>query len=418
MFNLSTLKNNLRVLTLKSTETLPIVAIFVNTGSKREKFAGQDYLEQGDLREEGISHALEHMVFKGSKTRNTKQIAQDIEKGGGMVNAYTSKEFTCYYSKFLTENLDICFDVLKDFIVNSSLMEEEWQREREVIIQEIGEYEDSEQDVIFTTADSQSFKGSGLAHSILGTRESLKQITAADLKNYLHKFYTADNIIVGIASPLDHEEIVNKVSHTQLNNLHQGLNKLNNIPVKFNPIEPMHIQKSCQEWHVLLRYQAPNFYSEDFYPLNLGINILGDGMSSRLFQSIREEAGLAYSIYASYSSYFEIGQINIYAATGYEHHNRLMELIGLEIDKICRDVTQQELEKAKNTWIVAILASNEGVFSRLEQACYQMFRYDKIISTQERITKIKQISLQQVQEVLTRHLLNKPYNLFTLGNKT
>jgi predicted Zn-dependent peptidase len=300
-YQLTTLKNGLRVASefLAGVES---VAIAVNVG------VGARYESEV---ENGISHLLEHMAFKGTATRSAKDIAETFDAIGGQLNAYTSMELTVYYAKVLKNDAPLAVEVLADIMQNSTFAEHELVREKEVIIQEIAMHRDSPDDLIVDNFDGIAFPNQPLGRSILSTEERVSSYSRQDLFNYMATHYVPSRMIITAAGNIKHEDFVALVEkyfalpeNTPSKNFEQATYQGGDS----------RITADFEQLHLLIGLPTINMHSPDYYALQLYSTILGGGMSSRLFQEVREKAGLAYSVYSMASAYADVGMMSIYAA--------------------------------------------------------------------------------------------------------
>ncbi len=344
---MTTLPGGLRV----ASEFLPgmesvTIAMSIATGARFESET-----------ENGISHLLEHMAFKGTKTRNARDIAEAFDNVGGQFNAYTSMETTVYYAKVLKNDIGLATDILGDIMQNSIFDEEELKREKDVIIQEIAMHRDTPDDLINDYFDDTAFPGQPLGRSILSTEERVSSHTRDDLIRYMQKHYKPARMVLSAAGNIDHESFVTlakKYFHFSDNTA---------APV----CDPAHykggdnrVARDLEQLHLLIGLPAISIHSPEYYTLQVYANILGGGMSSRLFQEVREKRGLAYTIYASGSSYEDCGIMSIYAATAPEKAKELSKIICEEIVAMAKSVSDAEMMRAKNQVKAELLMAHEG----------------------------------------------------------
>lgn len=346
-YQMTTLKNGLRV----ASETLPgvesvAIAVSVGTGARFEHES-----------ENGISHLLEHMAFKGTKTRGARDIAEAFDMIGGQFNAYTSVETTVYYAKVLKDNIDTAADILSDIMQHSVFDPEELKREQGVVIQEIAMHRDTPDDLIHDYFDETAFPGQALGRSILSTEEKVASYTRGDLINYMQKHYRAPRMIVSAAG---------NITHTQLLAL---VDKYFNLPAlpEESDFEPgvyrggdIRVKRDLEQLHLLYGLPAVSVKSPDYYAAQLYSIVLGGGMSSRLFQEVRENRGLAYTVYSSLSAYRDCGLMNLYAATAPEKAGELSGVLCDELANMAKSVSETELLRAKNQLKSDLLMSRES----------------------------------------------------------
>ena len=346
-YQLTTLKNGLRV----ATETLPgfesvAVAITVGVGSRYESEA-----------ENGLSHLLEHMAFKGTKTRSARDIAEAFDNIGGQLNAYTSMELTVYYAKVLAANLPLAVDILCDIIQHSTLDETELAREKEVIIQEIAMHYDTPEDLIVDHFDSHAFPHQPLGRSILSTQKKIAAYTRYDVARYMQTHYVPERMIISAAGNVDHAHFVSLVE--QFFTMPQAP-----LPASF-PKAMYHggdirTEQDLEQLHLIIGLPGIAMHDERYYTLQLYVNILGGGMSSRLFQEVREKQGLAYTVYAMGASYEDVGVMSMYAATSPDKAHALSATLCEQVVHMSAGISEVELLRAKNQLKAELLMSRES----------------------------------------------------------
>lgn len=384
---ISTLKNGLRIITSSNPQLETVsLGIWIKTGSAYEK-----------PEVNGISHFLEHMSFKGTQTRSALEISEAIEDVGGQSNAYTSREFTAYYAKMLKNDAELALDVLADSLMNSTFPEEEVKKEREVVVQEIKQTIDTPDDIIYDYFQENAFKGQALGRSILGPKELVRGFTRETLQNYLKTNYAAENMVVCAVGNIDHEEFV-KMAEQRMETIQP---KTSFVPESQKYIGGFYTEKrNIEQAHVILGFRGVPYSTEQYYPLVLFSTLFGGGMSSRLFQEIREKRGLVYSVYSFTGSHTEDGVFGIYAATGSKDLPTLMPVILEEIKKAGNEkVLQKELDRAKTQIKANMLMSLESSSSVAEVLARQHLIYNRIIPISEMIERIEKVTLDDIQDI-------------------
>ena len=322
---ISTLKSGLRIITANFPQLESVsLGLWVKTGSAYEK-----------PEVNGISHFLEHMSFKGTERRTAKEISEAIEDVGGQSNAYTSREFTAYYAKMLKDDAELAADVLTDSIKNSTFPEEELIKEREVVIQEIKQSIDTPDDIIFDYFQEAAFPNQALGRSILGPAEKVRSFGRETLQNYLNTNYAAENMVACAVGKIDHDNFVKMIE----NRMGDFRTKTSFVPDKQNYVGGSFFEKrEIEQAHVMLGFKGVPYETESYYPCALFSTLFGGGMSSRLFQEIREKRGLVYSVYSFTASHTDDGILGIYAGTGPEELKELLPVVVDEIKKVCNDL--------------------------------------------------------------------------------
>jgi predicted Zn-dependent peptidase len=349
-------------------------------------------------RSAGISHFIEHMMFKGTDNRSAKQIAEDVDRIGGQINAFTGKEATCYYVKTLKPNFSKAAEILSDMLLCSKFDTDEMEKERSVICEEIKMIEDSPEDDACDLICEQVFHGSSLAKSIIGTPSTLKTITPAAIRAYMKKYYTKDNIVISIAGNFDEGEAAGEIGR-----LFAGLPSNKPRDEKdVNAYMPRFRSKvkDIEQSHICLATKGVAMDDDRYYSLILLNNIMGGSMSSRLFQNIREQKGLAYSVYSMNSSFRDDGFYNIYAAVSHDKVKKAVFGILDELGALNRGgVTEDELATAKEQMKGHYIFSQENVNGRMFAIGKNYLLLGKTYSPPEIIESIDKVTLGDIHEV-------------------
>jgi predicted Zn-dependent peptidase len=382
----SILANGLRVVT----DTIPHVetaalGIWVNIGTRHEK-----------AQINGIAHMLEHMAFKGTKTRKARDIAEQIEAVGGYLNAATSREMTAYYARVLKEDVPLALDILSDILLNSVFDPEELERERAVILQEINQANDTPDDVIFDYFQETAFLNQTMGHPILGTAEIIKQIDRDTLLTFMQDHYGASRMVLAAAGNVDHKQIVSiaEKCFAMLNAdapilLEQAL---------YTGGDFRH-QRDLEQVHMVIGFEGIPMDHKDYYTASVLAALFGGGMSSRLFQEIREKRGLVYSIYAFKSSYTDAGLFAVYAGTGPDQVEELIPVICDEINKVTDFIAEEELNRAKAQLKAGLLMGLESTSNRCEQLAQHMLFHGRPISSLEITERIEAVNVEDLKRV-------------------
>tara|TARA_R110002096_G_scaffold435828_1_gene663706 strand:+ start:13425 stop:14681 length:1257 start_codon:yes stop_codon:yes gene_type:complete len=398
----STLKNGLRVVsdTLPNVETVT-VGTWVDVGSRFESAA-----------ENGLSHMLEHMAFKGTEKRSAYDIAEQIENVGGYLNAYTSREHTTYYARLLKEDLELGIDVLGDILQNSTFEQDELERERGVIIQEIGQAEDTPDDVVFDLMQQAAYHDQPLGRPILGTVDLVNNFSRDDLSRYMSGHYKGENMAVVAAGNLEHDAFVNMVenhfSDLELSRDHEKASAI------YSGGEER-LERDLEQVNLLFGFDGMSFSDPDYYASQVMSMILGGGMSSRLFQEVREKRGLVYSIYSYMGSYVDGGTFGIHAGTGPDQVAELVPVVAGEIHKLASELSEPEVNRAKAQIKAGILMSLESTTSRMEQLGRQQMIFGRHIPREETLEKIDQVDTKAVMNCASRILKAGNLSLGAIG---
>lgn len=396
------LPSGLRVIT-DTVNTVESVAIgaWVDAGSRHE-----------DMEVNGIAHMTEHMMFKGTPTRSAQRIAEEIEDFGGHVNAYTSRDVTAYHIHALKENLHQATDIIADLIINSNMPDEEVERERHVVLQEIGMTIDTPDDLVFDLHQECAFPDQPLGAPILGTVEIIKNMSRDALMNNVANNYTANNMVVSAAGNLDHDELVAYVAE-QFDNCPKGNKKRAMLTSEYKGGE-LRQERESEQSHIILGFQGISRHDDDYYAMTLLSSILGSGMSSRLFQEIRERRGLAYSVFSYHYAYQDNGMFGIYTGTGPDDLPELIPALCSELLRISDDAAQNELDRAITQVKSTTLMGQESMMRRINSQAKHLIYHDEIIDIHERITKIEAVTLDDIKNVARRVFATKP-TLTALG---
>lgn len=393
---LTTLPNGLRIVSSSRPEIETVsLGIWIKTGSAAET-------EEIN----GVSHFLEHMVFKGTPNRTSFQIDAEIEDAGGQTNAYTSREFTSFYAKMLKDDAELALDVLSDIVLNANFPEAELSKEREVVVQEIKQTIDTPDDIIFDYFQNEAFPKQPLGRTILGPVEKVRSFTAEILSNYRRTHYAADNIIICAVGNIEHAKFVEMVSK-RFQNLH-GKSDFTMAPQHYRGGYYSE-NRDIEQAHVLIGFEGLKYSDDDYYPATIFSTVFGSGSTSRLFQEVREKRGLVYTVYSFANAHTGAGLFGIYAGTTNNELKQLLPVVTDEIKKI-RDnkITEQELRRAKVQLKASMLMGLESSSATSEIMARQMLIFNRVIPVEEMIERIDNVSLNDVQRVAGRIFASKP----------
>ena len=335
------------------------------------------------------------MAFKGTEKRSALQIAEEIESVGGFINAYTSREITCYYAKVLKNHLPLAVDILSDIISNSIFNEQEIEIEKGVIIQEIGQMKDTPDDVIFELLQKEAFADTELGRSILGSVENINSFQRENFINFIDNNYFAEKIVLCAAGNLKHKDLCKLA--LSLQDIRELKKPKSKSKVLFKGGEKRVI-KDLEQAHFAVGFEAPNLKSPKLFAGKVFSVIMGGGMSSRLFQEIREKRGLCYSIGTSFDCYSDNGIFLSYAGTSGDKVKELSEVIATEFKDSITTINETEVERAKTQLRSSLLMGLENSSSRSERLARGLIIWDKIVEVQETISKIDSVSLEDVRD--------------------
>ena len=391
----SSLPNGLRVISdsMESVESVSL-GIWVEAGTRHE-----------DPEINGVSHILEHMAFKGTARRSAKAIAEEIEAVGGHINAYTSRENTAYFAKVLKDDLGLAVDIIADILQNPAMDAEELDRELNVIVQEIHQAHDTPDDVVFDHFQKAAFPGQALGRPVLGTADLVRDMGRDTIIEYMRGHYSAPSMVLSAAGRVDHQHLVELAASA-----FQSLPPRREFSPKAARYAGGDVREArpLEQVHLLIGFEGVAYEDPGFYPLSVFSTLFGGGMSSRLFQEVRENRGLAYSIYSFLSCYADSGLFGIYAGTGEDEVAETLPLICAEIRKVCAEVREQEVARARVQIKAGILMSLESTSSRCEQLARQMIVFKRPLPIDEIIAKIDAVDPPAVLAAARRLFSGKP----------
>ncbi|CAF25866.1 M16 family metallopeptidase [Bartonella quintana] len=401
--DISRLSNGLTIAT-HTMQQIDSVAlgIWVKVGSRNETFS-----------QHGIAHLLEHMAFKGTENRTAFQIATDIEDVGGEINATTSTETTAYFARVLKNDIPLAIDILADILMYSKFDEDELEREKQVVFQEIGAARDIPDDIVFDHFTETAFRHQSLGRSILGTPKTVQSFTSADLHSFMDKQYSADRMIVVAAGAVEHENFLQEVeSHFRTFRPHSIApltNLANYVGGDFREY------RDLMDTQVVLGFEGRAYHARDFYAAQILSIILGGGMSSRLFQEVREKRGLCYSIYAFHWGFSDTGLFGVHAATGQEGLKELLPVILDELSKASKNIHANELQRARAQYRASLTMSQENPSSQANLIARQMLLYGRPIPLSETIERLELITPARLTDLAHRLFINSTPTLAAVG---
>ncbi|HEX7776583.1 MAG TPA: pitrilysin family protein [Parvibaculum sp.] len=399
------LENGLTVVTdnMPHLETIS-VGVWVNTGARNES-----------PHQHGVSHLLEHMAFKGTQRRSARAIAEEIETVGGHLNAHTTHEATAYYARVLKNDLPLAVDLLSDILQHSVFEPGELERERGVVIQEIGQSLDTPDDLVFDHLLEAAYPGQALGRSILGTVDMVTNFDRDTLRNYMAERYQAPGMVLAAAGAVDHAALVALARE-----------RFGELPKRrSNGVEPASFRggdrretRDLEQAHVALAFEGPSYNDPDYYTSQVFANVLGGGMSSRLFQEVREKRGLAYSVFAYSWSFVDTGMLGVYAGTAPDDLAELMPVVAGEIARMGDDVSEEETARAKAQMKAGLLMNLESSSSRAEQIARQYSVHGRVLPVDEVIRKVDEVDAAAVRRFVSRLLKTPAPALAAVGPLT
>jgi predicted Zn-dependent peptidase len=360
----------------------------------------------------GIAHMLEHMAFKGTTRRSARGIAEEIERVGGFINAYTGREQTAYYARVLKNDVALAVDILADILQESVFDPEELAREQGVVIQEIGQAEDTPDDIIFDHLQAQAFPDQALGRPILGTEAHVRSFTRDTLNRQINGHYFAPGMLLISAGAVDHATMV-ALAQTHFSKLQTG-RAPQHEPASYAGGE-FRTDGDLEQAHLALAFPGIRADDEDIFAAQVYSTVLGGGMSSRLFQEAREKRGLCYSIQSFGSSFRDTGLFGVYAGTSAGDAPELVQVIAGEMQSLAVDATDEEVARARAQIKAGILMGLEQATSHCEQIAANMFTYGRMVDTQELVAKIDAVDAKAVSRIGARILKGGALSLAALG---
>ena len=364
--------------------------------------------------EHGMSHLLEHMAFKGTTTRSSREIVEQIEAVGGDLNAATSTETTAYYARVLKADVPLALDVLSDILANPAFEADELEREKSVIAQEIGAAQDTPDDVVFEHLNELCYPDQPLGRSLLGTPQTLAGITRDSLHNYLTTHYRGPEMVVAAAGAVDHKKVVAEVERRFAN--FDATPSPKPVPAMFGKGGSRVIHRDLEQAHLTLALEGVPQSDLSLFSMQVFTNILGGGMSSRLFQEVREKRGLCYSIYTFHAPYSDTGFFGLYTGTDPSDAPEMMEVIVDEINNAVETLTEAEIARAKAQMKAGLLMALESCGARAEQMARHILAYGRPLTAEELVARIDAVSVETTQNAARGLLSRSRPAVVALGN--
>ena len=392
----SRLSNGLTV----ATETLPSIesvalGVWVKSGARNER---DD--------EHGMAHLLEHMAFKGTSRRGAFQIASEIENVGGEINAATSVETTSYYARVLTDDVPLAVDILADILTDSRFDPAELEREQHVILQEIGAAHDTPDDIVFDKFTETAYRHQTIGRSILGTPQTVKSFTSKQIHDFINRQYGAERMVVVAAGDIKHDDFVREVEK-----------RLGTFRSKSDSQVPTYAQyiggdfrenRDLMDAQIILGFEGRAYHVRDFYASQVLSMILGGGMSSRLFQEVREKRGLCYSVYAFHWGFSDTGIFGVHSATGQSDISKLIPVIVDELQKAGENIAQDELNRARAQYRAGLIMSGESASSRASQIARQLLLFGRPIAKDELMERLSALTVERLRDLSSRLFSTTP----------
>ncbi len=405
IFQKTTLPNGVRVVTESHPFTRAVsVGVFVEMGTRHEV-----------PRKAGLCHFLEHLVFKGTRKRNAYELAAVLEAVGGDLNAYTTREYTCFHATSLKEHLDLSLDVLSDLVTNATLSAEDFKKEREVIIQEIQMSKDQLDEYIMDVYLEKVFEGQTLATPILGTEETLNGLKRKDILDFYEAMFRGPRVIVSVAGPVEHEHVVELIEK-RLGKLPKRMTNLKQKTPRIKRIQEF-IERPSEQVHLLVGLPSCSYMSKDRFESFVVNDLLGGGVTSRLYQKIREDKGLVYTVYSFLQSFVDTGVLLIYAGTGDKNALQVLKIIKAELEKFAKKgITAGELAMFKTQVKGQILLGAEDMENRMNSLGINEMVFANYKPIDEVIDEIDKVTVKSVKNYVDKYLDTAQVSLMVMGD--
>ncbi len=406
IFNQTTLSNGIRVVTEEIPHLRSVaVGIMVGLGSKDELEA-----------DSGVSHFIEHMSFKGTATRTAFDIAEALDAVGGKINAHTSKEYTSYYAVVLDTHVDLALNILSDIYLNSVFDENEMKTEKKVVIEEINMYEDTPDELIHDLSAQNIWHEHPLGRAIIGHKKAIHDLERKKVLEYVHKYYVPENTYIAVAGNIKHSEIVK-----QAQDLFGGMQ--GTMPAATVHVDPQVtpgikvVRRETEQAHICLATKGVSYQDEDRYVVSLLSSVLGGTMSSRLFQKVREQRGLVYSVYSYQSFYKQAGLFTVYAGTRLDNSKEVVDLVLKEFTDIkANAISEKELSNAKEHLKGSMVLGLETSNARMSWINRSLFYYGRIVPIEEMFEKIDKVTREDIQRIANDIFIPERLNLTAIGS--
>lgn len=401
---ISKLANGLTIATEARAEAKSVaLGLWVKAGSRNER-----------ENQHGIAHLLEHMAFKGTKTRSALEIASAIENVGGDINAATGMETTGYFIRLLPKDLPLAVDILSDIITAPLFDPEELEREKQVILQEIGAADDTPDDAVFDRFTEIAWPDQALGRPILGTAETVKSFSAEDLRAFMDAHYYGGNIVVAACGAVSHRQFSGQIAEKLASLQAAKAAKAAPAPARYEGGDKRQ-KRDLTDTQIILGFSGVSNQDDDFYAAHMLAMILGGGMSSRLFQEIREKRGLCYSVYAFHWAFADTGLFGIHTATDEAGLSRLLPALTAELGKAAAAISEKELERAGNQYAAGLIIGQENLASRAAAIARQILFHGRVKTEEEILQKVAAVSTAQLQAVAKKLFFSQKPGFAALG---
>ncbi len=379
------------------------IGVWIKRGSAHES-----------LERRGISHFLEHLLFKGTRRRTALDIARDMESVGGLLNAFTSREYTCFYAKVLAKDVGLAVDILSDILINSTFRAKELEKERFVVLQEISMVEDTPDDLIHDLLMERLWKGHPAGWAVLGTKQGVAAIRRKDVLDYFKNHYTPENMIITVAVDIRHKNMIKLFEESFTGLKRRGVRKRTSRPRASRGVKV--IRRPLEQVHLCMGVPAPSLIHPHRYRVHMLNTILGGGMSSRLFQEVREKRGLAYAIYSYLNLMRSAGSLVVYAGTSKEEVGDVVTLILKEYERLKKRVNTDELRVAREQLKGGILMGLESTENRMTKLARDEIYFNRTVPADEIIAAIDSIKVRDVKNTAEELLDTEALTVVAIGD--
>ncbi|WP_306119596.1 MULTISPECIES: pitrilysin family protein [unclassified Roseitalea] len=397
------LENGLTVATQRFDKVESVsLGVWVKAGTRNEK----DH-------EHGIAHMLEHMAFKGTRTRNARELAEAIENVGGDINAATSVETTSFFVRVLRHDTLLALDVLADILQNSKFDPDELEREKHVVLQELGAVNDTPDDVVFDRFTETAFRHQTIGRSILGTRETIGAFTSDMIRDYIGREYSGERMVIAATGAVDHDEVV-KAVQARFSTMPRA-SKGGDLRLAHYVGGDYREHRDLQDTQLVIGFEGRAYHVRDYYCSQVLAMLLGGAMSSRLFQEVREKHGLCYSIYAFHWGFSDTGVFGVHAATEPGDLEKLMELILIELNRAAGDIEQAELDRARAQFRASLLMAGESAPARAGQLARQILLFGRPIPNEELLLRLDNLTVSRLRDLAGRIFVQSQPTISAVG---
>ena len=363
----------------------------------------------------GIAHFIEHMVFKGTRKRSSKKISEEIESCGGYLNAFTSKEHTCFYGRGLAQHFEKTFDVLSDMVQNPMFKQEHVIKEAGVILDELRDINDNPEELVFDEFEKHLFEKNGLRLPIIGSEKNILSFNTNSIRNYYKQKYF-NSLAIVCSGAINHSEVV-QLAGKYLPKKYLAAENKRNASVE-NVVKHSRLEKDFQQVHIILGRKTYGYKEKERIPLNVLTNILGEGSSSRLFQAIREKLGITYQINTFINSYLDVSSFGVYFSTGEKQSEKVLSILSKEFKRLqTTKVSEKELKRVKEYLKGSMLLSLENTTNRMIRIANSLLYFNRIIPVEEIISEVEKVTPEEIHHLAKKMLNEEDYSKIEIRSR-